>query len=384
MKNLVILFTAMIFGMSSSRAAEAGDGVAVANTLGYGNSFIFVEDGITFSVYPDGEFDFYIDNQVNIGLGINTRNVSLTFNSGFDYNPYVQYDDYGAVIQVENTPIYYDYYGRVSQIGNINVWYRNGRLFRLGGLYAYYGPSGVLDHCTGYIDVYNRAYVYRPFHRYFMRPAVNFCMVYNNPYRRHYAPVRYTYYRPYIHNSRNIYVNVGKTYVYNDNRRSTVYRNDNRVVVRQSPQRRSTYRSSSSNHGNGKYSASGTHRSNALANGNEVTRQGNTYRSTNRTSVNTERTVTRSTNYKSGSAPQTNRSVTRSTTVNTPKGNTANRTVTRQTTSSPSNSRATVSRSTTASSGGSKATRSSSYSRSSGTASKSTRSSGSSNASRRH
>ena len=62
MKNLVLLFTAMIFsttGVFASGISE--DKVANSNTYRYDNSFIFIENGITFSVYPDGEFDFYIE-----------------------------------------------------------------------------------------------------------------------------------------------------------------------------------------------------------------------------------------------------------------------------------------------------------------------------------
>jgi len=115
MKKFILIIAAVIFGIPSIQA-ETTNTVATYTNYRYGNSFIFVEDGVTFSVYPDGEFDFYLDNRVNVGVGARIGNVGITFNSGYNYNPYVQYDDYGAVIQVENTPIYYDYYGRVSQI----------------------------------------------------------------------------------------------------------------------------------------------------------------------------------------------------------------------------------------------------------------------------
>ena len=118
MKNLVLLFTAMILGTTGVFASGISeDKVANSNTYRYDNSFIFIESGITFSVYPDGEFDFYIENQVT------GRKNGVTFNSGYDYSPFAQYDDYGAVIQVENVPIFYDYYGRVSEIGDVDINY---------------------------------------------------------------------------------------------------------------------------------------------------------------------------------------------------------------------------------------------------------------------
>jgi len=233
MKKLLLFMTAVALGTLGTQAAKMDDTQAVATGYRYGNSFIFVENGVTFSVYPDGEFDFYMDNRVNVGIGAQIGNVGITFNSGYDYNPFVQYDDYGAVIQVENIPIYYDYYGRVSQIGDVDIHYNNGRVRRIGGLHIYYNGAA-LSHYTGYINIHNRHYVYRPFHGYFTRPAIGFCNVYTKPYRRYYAPVRYTYYVPYRNNQRRAYATIGKQYRdYNQGRRAEIYRNDKRVAVRQ-------------------------------------------------------------------------------------------------------------------------------------------------------
>jgi len=188
MKNLVLLFTAILLGTTGVVAKSTiEDKVATRNAYFNNNSFIFVENGITFSVFPDGEFDFYIENQV-----IGRRN-GITFNSGFDYSPFAQYDDYGAVIQVENVPIFYDFHGRVTQIGDVDIRYRNGRVRRLGGMAVFYNNNGFFDYHTGFINMYNRHYVYRPFHRWFARPALGFCLVLNRPYRRFYTPIRYTY-----------------------------------------------------------------------------------------------------------------------------------------------------------------------------------------------
>ena len=232
--------SALVLGSTVSLAATSEEKVATSNMVNYGNPVIFNENGITFSVYPDGEFDFYIDDRVNVGANVNFGNTSITFNSGYNYDPYVQYDDYGAVIQIENIPVYYDYYGRVSQIGDVNIWYRNGRVHRVGGLYVYYNPRGVFTHYSGYVNFYNRHYVYRPWHGYFVRPAVGFCLVYNRPYRRYYNPVRYTYYRPYTYNHRKSYARVGQHYDYGRSpRRENIYRNDKRVAVRENGNRRS-------------------------------------------------------------------------------------------------------------------------------------------------
>mgnify|MGYP000503765145 CR=1 FL=1 len=336
MRNLVLFFSVLILGTSGVMAAgTTDDKVAERNAYRYNDSFIFVEKGITFSVYPDGEFDFYIDNRVS------GRRNGVTFNSGFDYSPYAQYDDYGAVIQVENVPIFYDHYGRVTQVGDVDITYNNGRVRRLGGMNVYYNRRGFYDYHTGFINVFNRHYVYRPFHGLFARPSLGFCLVFGRPYRRFYSPIRYTYYNPYRYNTRRAYAKVGRTHRYNQVRRerSKIYRNDKRVAVRNNAVRsnRSVAKRGNTAVRNNRAVAK---RSNAIrsdrgrtANRNSAVRPNSSNRTTaaNRTAVDRTRRIRKS-NYKNGDARTSNgRAVTkRSTTVRVPKRNTTvKRTVTR-------------------------------------------------------
>lgn len=171
---------------------------------GYGNSFIFVEQGIEFAVFPDGQFDFNVNTYgPKFNAMANFGGVSISFNTGYNYNAYVQYDDFGAVVQIENVPIYYDYYGRIVQAGNIFIRYNNrGFVSRVGGLRVYYNRFNRFSYCTGFINTWNRYYVYRPWHAYYAIPVVDYCVVYSRPYRRYYRPVRHAYYRPYRDNFR--------------------------------------------------------------------------------------------------------------------------------------------------------------------------------------
>jgi hypothetical protein len=325
MRNLVLLFTALIFGTASTMAATLEDKVATRNAYTYNNSFIFVENGITFSVYPDGELDFYIDNRVNVGTYVNFGNANITFNSGYDYNPYVQYDDYGAVIQVQNVPIYYDYYGRVNRIGGINVWYGNGRVRQIGGMHVYYNNSGFYSHYRGYVNVYNQYYTYRPYYSYFVRPSAGFCLVYSNPYRRYYSPVRYTYYSPYHYNYRRAYAQVGHHYNYhtNINSHSKVYRNDKRVVARENNSRRNdAYRAGNS----GRTTAAVTHR-NDKGNSNRTIQSEPVNRSNITTVSNTKR-ITSNTGQKSPTRSMrsvTDRTVTKKEIAASPRSKTVQR-----------------------------------------------------------
>lgn len=245
MRHVITTLLSFLISYGALFAKEA-EAFAHNRTFGVANAVIFVENGITFSIYPDGEFDFFIDNPAYVGAAYHSNGVNISFNAGYNYSPWVQYDDYGAVIQIENTPIYYDFYGRINRIGGINVYYNGGRLARVGGLYLYYNPYGQFNRFRGYVNVYNRHFVYRPVYDYFVRPAVGLCLVNPRPYRRYYQPVRYTYYRPYRNNYRRAHAHVGRTYHYKDaNPRRNVYRNDRRVVRRNDVKARNDVRNRS-------------------------------------------------------------------------------------------------------------------------------------------
>ena len=196
MKNRIVLIAAfLIAGFSVyASALTSSKYTNTAYYSNYGDSFTFVENGITFAVFQNGEFDFYINPRKGFQVGIYGDNVNISFNSGYNYDAYVQYDYYGAVIQVENVPIYYDYYGRVSQIGDVRISYNNyGHLARIGSLHLYYNNYGHFTLYRGYINRYNRHYVYHPYHNYFARPLFEYRVVSYKTYRHNYKPQRYDY-----------------------------------------------------------------------------------------------------------------------------------------------------------------------------------------------
>ena len=208
MKKLIFLFSGLLLSLITVNASTTKTTnqtqINSSYNNGYGNSFIFVEDNVEFSLFPDGQFDFLIDKyRKNVSISISTNNTQVSFNSGHNYNAYVQYDEYGAVIQVENTPVFYDDFGRVNQIGSIYINYNAyGTIHQVGGLYVHYRNRQYFSHCTGFINPFNTSYIARPWHMYYRIPAKGFCVIYNSPYRRNYNAVRYQYNRPFVNNSR--------------------------------------------------------------------------------------------------------------------------------------------------------------------------------------
>ena len=296
--KFLLLATFLFVGFGIQASTFETDNSSNINYLNdYGNSFTFVERDVTFAVFPNGEFDFYINQRNALGVNYRGNGINISFNSGYDYAPYVQYDDYGAIIQIEDIPIYYDYYGRVTRIGNTDINYNSGRLVRIGGLHVYYNRQGYYSHYSGYINNYNRNYVFHPYHNYFARPLFDFRIVSRDPYRNHYNPKRYTYYSDH---SRNKYYKNNKRNNHSTRQRVAVKNVPNRYDDRNSHSERRSATNRTSQNGHSKGSVNNTNRrSNAV----------NRPTSTNRTSQNSR---------SNGSVKNTDR---RSNTVTRPSGN---------------------------------------------------------------
>ena len=80
MKKFIFLIAALILGGFTATAATTNLDNSSVSTFnrGYGNSFIFVEGGIEFSVFPDGQFDFNIlRHQPDLSISLRSRNSNI-------------------------------------------------------------------------------------------------------------------------------------------------------------------------------------------------------------------------------------------------------------------------------------------------------------------
>ena len=189
MKNLIYLLFIGVVGLTTSNAAPSFAPGSYYN----GDRYIFIEGGIEFSVYPDGEFDFVVPQVINgLHINVNSGRSNISFNTGFNYDAYVQYDSYGAVIQIADVPVYYDNWGRIAQAGNIIINYNNNLLASVGGMNIYYNGNA-FSYTRGYVNVYNQRIGHYPYINYMYRPYADRCLVYNTPYRRFYTPQRFSY-----------------------------------------------------------------------------------------------------------------------------------------------------------------------------------------------
>ncbi len=112
----------------------------------------FVEKGIQFFVYPNGDIDYKIlrryRNQNNWGR--NANNSPGTYRDRNPYNRFVQYDHFGRLKKVGSNYISYDRYNRVRRIGSVSIRYnRNGLVHQLGSLQVFYNRYGRIRYTKG-------------------------------------------------------------------------------------------------------------------------------------------------------------------------------------------------------------------------------------------
>ena len=219
MKKISLIIALLVVEFSTVAAPRSS--AAGSSPYSYGEPFIFVERNVEFAVYPDGQFDF-LYNPRGIKLSRINPHLNMSYNAGYNYDPFVQYDDYGAVVQIESVPVYYDYYGRIIQAGSVFISYNSfGRISRIGNLHVHYNPYNQYTHYSGYINRYNHRYIPRPWHHFYRPPYHQYSIVYGQPYRAYYYPTRikYSSYKNYYKKN------------YNQNYRNTYYRPGDNIVV---------------------------------------------------------------------------------------------------------------------------------------------------------
>ncbi len=129
----------LLLGLLSFATVQSNDFNASAkktiHTNRYDEAVTFIEKGIQFHVFLNGEFEF---NSL-------TRNSNYHNYNGRTYgNNSLRIDrDYrGRIKRIGRNNIRYDYRGNVTKIGNIKLYYKRGLLRRIGDLKISYNKWG--------------------------------------------------------------------------------------------------------------------------------------------------------------------------------------------------------------------------------------------------
>lgn len=108
---------------------------------------VFVERGVEFFIFPDGQFDF--NTRPSNGEMYYKQNRSNAVNKTYGKHANVQYRNYGVKVEHDNR-------GRVRRVGNVMINYdANDRVKRVGSVYMAYNRYA-LDRVGGLQIIYNR------------------------------------------------------------------------------------------------------------------------------------------------------------------------------------------------------------------------------------
>lgn len=129
---------------------------------GYIPPLKFIERGVEFFVFPNGEFDFnthprYRRSHGN-GIHINiSHGAPRTYHNNHHGNYHsdrgvrIEHDHIGRVRRVGNVFINYDSHSRIKRIGSVYMNYRHHMLANIGGLHIFYSKNGRIHRTTGAI-----------------------------------------------------------------------------------------------------------------------------------------------------------------------------------------------------------------------------------------
>lgn len=131
--------------------AEASDGVKTDSKKGYYNysntkPIQFVEKGIKFYIFPNGDVDFNTHSRTRYSTRYTYRNGSRYNRRTLKHRVHISRDYYGRVKRVGNVFINYNRYGKVSRVGSVFIDYHHRKMTNVGGLYIKYNRFGQVNY----------------------------------------------------------------------------------------------------------------------------------------------------------------------------------------------------------------------------------------------
>ena len=124
----------------------------------------FVERGIEFYIFANGEFDFNTrpeDSQGDYFYRTARKRTAARKPVNVNYGTRIEHDSFGRVRRVGNTFINYDSNDRVSRIGTVYMRYNRFGLTQIGGMKINYSNRGQIVSMYGNIKgTRNQGYTY--------------------------------------------------------------------------------------------------------------------------------------------------------------------------------------------------------------------------------
>ena len=164
MKKITLLVASIfLLGGGAANAAEKiAFSVETKSPVDFRNPepIVFIERGIEFFIFPDGQLDFNTRPskggeqyyKTNSRGDVNRTYGAPKFHKNKNYGVKVAHDNMGRVRQVGNVFINYDSNDRVKRVGSVYMTYNRYALEQVGGLQIMYNRRGQIVDTVGNVN----------------------------------------------------------------------------------------------------------------------------------------------------------------------------------------------------------------------------------------
>ncbi len=164
MKNSTLLVASIIlFGNAAMASVIIRNTDEVHNRFNQEEPIAFIEKGIEFLVFPNGEFDFNTrpqDSQGDYYYKTATSRTATSERRTQNYGVRIEHDSFGRIRRVGNTFINYDNRDRVNRIGSVFMRYNRWAIIQIGGMQLVYNRRGELIDTIGTVKMSSNGYCY--------------------------------------------------------------------------------------------------------------------------------------------------------------------------------------------------------------------------------
>lgn len=161
MKKITLLVASILLVGSVANASEIikfSDERSFTTNFSDAEPITFMERGIEFYIFPDGQFDFNTepttgsDAYYKSGKRSSSANTNLTYGApGANYNQGVriEHDSQGRIRRIGNVFVNYDAGNRIKRIGSVYMTYNRFALSQVGGMQIVYNRRGQIIDMIG-------------------------------------------------------------------------------------------------------------------------------------------------------------------------------------------------------------------------------------------
>ena len=169
MKKITLLVATVLLVGNVAKASEVikASDEEKRTRYSFDEPISFMERGVEFFVFPNGDFDFNTRPQDSQGdyfyrTAGKRGNSAVAARRPINYGTRIEHDSFGRVRRVGNTFINYDSRDRVSRIGTVYMRYNRMALTQIGGMRIIYNRRGDIVDTIGSVKGWrNDAYVYQ-------------------------------------------------------------------------------------------------------------------------------------------------------------------------------------------------------------------------------